>query len=230
MASISTISASTSEFINNPLFNDANCVAYYKLENVNDSKGTRNLGNPGGTTFGTAKFNNGIATGLSNYLFYVVNNYGITGTTNCTICGWTNISGNPNSGNNYVVFKSSSSTPRDFALYYNNNRTLTMDVGGTTTTIAHEIFNAFFHWAIVRDNTGGNAYIYINGLLKGSSGIGTTAGASDNFFINSDNTGVLVFSAAQADDVVIFSRALTANEILSIASINTISNITSITF
>jgi len=53
------------------LFQDANCKAYYNLEDLVDLKGGFNLTNYNSVTFTSAKFNNGSNLGTSNSTKYL---------------------------------------------------------------------------------------------------------------------------------------------------------------
>jgi hypothetical protein len=54
------------ELYNTPLFTDPNLVAYYRLEDENDSKASYTMTNNGSCTFTTGKFANGVNFGSNN--------------------------------------------------------------------------------------------------------------------------------------------------------------------
>ena len=102
------------ELYSTPLYSDANLVAYYRLENTSDSKGSRTLTNNNSVTFTSAKFNNGanFGTTLANdlWLSYLGDNLGISGGA-CSLVGWINVNTQINgTAVNYDFFSQSDNT------------------------------------------------------------------------------------------------------------------------
>ena len=213
------------EFNYSPLKQSSGLVGYWKLEDVNDSKGSNTFTNTGTVAFNAAKFNNGADTGASNSSKYlhVSNNLGIDG-GNITIVGWFKQSGSAGeaaivqqtSANNHVynaIFTNWSGTTNRLAFARGRYNTATdallvdQDLG---TSVFHQL-------AMTYDGT--NIRGYIDGSLVGtptaSSGNGASGG-SDSFnigqYISSSGAGGDWWGGI-ADDVAVFSRALTNTEI-----------------
>jgi hypothetical protein len=69
------------ELFTTSLFADASLVAYWRLENTSDSKGSRTLTNNNTVAFNSAKFNNGAdggATNTNKYLSLAADTLGMT--------------------------------------------------------------------------------------------------------------------------------------------------------
>lgn len=209
------------EFSGNSLVNDANLVAYYKMENANASVGTFNLTNTGGAPFNPAKFNNGVDFGSVNNAVYLgtANNLGMTGTTPITVTGWYK---NQATVGTHPLFVHYSNTTADryFICYYVNNGVdikLAIDNSGFVE-LDYNIdlgTSDFWNLGFVRNGANG-AKIYVNGALGTTNAAqGTVTGGA-----NLTNIGFMPAIARYAsfliDDMTIFNRVLTDAEMASI--------------
>lgn len=211
----------TSEFLYNPLYTDPNLIAYYKLEDVTDSKCSYDLTNFNSTPFNAAKFNNGANQGASNTTKYlgVSSNLGIAGNGNITVCGWVKLNSNVNG---YMVFFQHASTTtinRQIQVYYTGPNApgykLIIFDGGNQTGYSVNLFDGLWHHVAMTRASGGNSLLYLDGVEVASTSQSTTSYSANAFTIGSNDDGTSKASAL-FDDVVIFNRTLTPAEIYSI--------------
>jgi hypothetical protein len=216
------------EFINTSLYNDANLVAYYKLEDTTDTKGGFNFTNNGTVTFPAGVFNNCASLGTSNTTKYlsVANNLGING-GNATISGWFKILTAPATNATYMLAMQINDTSDvGYSIKYR-------DSGGTKQIMFDRLregiqedsvvvnqtltTDTWYHLVVTYDGT--NVIGYVNGSAVGSpvassgNGSGTTA---NTFRLGLHYNGSSWFASAAIDDVAVLSRALTASEVKSI--------------
>lgn len=216
----------TIEFGSLSLFSDANLISYWKLENVNDSKSSNNLTNNGTTPFNAAKFNNGgdFGTGNTSKYFSIASALSIDGGA-ISCGGWIKINSEPSNTYYHIVGQSNNTSKTRYNLYYRDNggaKTLELlrtRVGVVDTTVSASISalgtSAFHHIFFTYDTT--NLRIYLDGVLVGTptaaSGNGSSATANI-FTIGADaGPGAGNYSNLIIDDVPLFSRALTADEV-----------------
>lgn len=213
------------QLANTSLFNDINLVSYYKLENTSDSKGANILTNNNSATFVTAKYANGANLNNSPYLSQATS-FGI-GSGSFTFVGWVEALGSIGSTSNWqvfyctdtganitidVIYEGNSGTPR---MHFKRRRTSnsTPDIYYTFTMPTA----SFTHLGITFD--GSTLTGYVNGVNIGTastSGTGTGSPPTAGFLIgNNENGGNL--ANVIADDVGVFTRALSASEILLLA-------------
>lgn len=203
------------------LFSDPNLTHYYRLEDVNDSIGSENLTNTGTTPFFAARFNNGAYFGASNTTKYLntTNTLGING-GDCSIGGWVKLQTEIGAGTYSFIHQLNGASQAGYGIQYEYNggtRRLRMGrfQGGADTAIY--INNTlgvvgWHHLAVTYDGT--TAIAYLDGVEIGSN---TTSGngpgaVTAGFTIGADNDGNSKSSAIM-DDVFVFNRALTADEI-----------------
>lgn len=211
------------------LLADANLVAYYKLEDTADSKGSATLTNNGSVSFGAGKFSNGANLGTSNSSKYL-SAAGLTSAgkeTAITISMWVKMNTELSDGQtkwlcylaevvaNYIAFEiryaRSGST---YSVYANRRKEgvanePTSNVNGALGT------SSWHHLVLTYDGT--TLKVYVDAGTPGTaaaSGNGSGAGSEQAEFRlgksrNIDN----VYVDAQYDDVAVWSRALTATEI-----------------
>lgn len=210
-------------------------VAYYKLDessgNAADSIGSRTLTNTGTSTYGAAKINNGADFGTSNttkWLNTSTDNYGIDGSS-ITIAGWININTQISSGfhtlfgqgstasftGQYVEYDYNGGTRR--LLFYREKGAVGVDGPTYNTTLTA---GTWYHIAYTYDGT--NVRGYINGSLVA----GPTAASGNGSSVMTNGFGICdrFYSGAalgnktdmKADEVGIWSRALSASEITSL--------------
>ena len=224
------------EFYTSPLLSDANCKAYYRLENgalTTDSKGSYTLTNTGtvaglsGSKYGYgADFGSG---NTSKYLQLNGNNMGISNGA-ITMMGWIKTNYADISSGQWSIFQHTDATTKvhyDIAYQYNSGtRRLIFDRSKRTVAddfVAYNIAldtSLWYHVALVYNGT--TLYGYFNGSNIGNtaaSGDGSGTYAVTGQFIGSEvNNGDTVtdFYSGFMDDIVIFNRALTDAEVLSI--------------
>jgi len=210
------------ELYSTSLFNDDNLVAYYRLEDTNDSKNSYNLTNNNSVAFNPAKFNNGADFGTSNTNKYlsISNNLGITG-GNITLSFWLKLNTEIGSGTydlidqeslanntgNYVTYEYNGGTRR---LTFNRVRQYVV-----VNSAAYNITLGTSSWYyVVYTYDGSNIRGYVNGSLVAgpvaSSGYGT-AGGMNRFTVGWGGVGG--YTSGIIDDVAVFSRALSPTEI-----------------
>lgn len=211
------------EFINNPLFNSANCISYYRLENTSDSKGVNTLTNIGGATFATAKFNNGVNFGTLNSTKYlsISSNLGISGNASISISAWVKLDSEPSEAVFYVFYAHASTTGADrlFEVYYTRSGgvlTIVLYAGGNQSTVSYTFGTTSFRNVVaVRDVSSSTAILYIDGVEITSVALGTTTRGNNAFTIGADDSGASKLSGI-VDDLVVFDRVLSLSEINSI--------------
>ena len=208
------------ELINNSLFNDANLVAYYKMEDANDSKGTFTLTNNGAIAFNAAKFNNGGDFGENNTTkwFATVSNLGIAGNGSIGLSMW--IRTYSEAGTNpFFAHYSQTTADRYFLCYYIGSSVYVDNSGGVDLSYTNVVFgtNNFNHVVINRLGASG-LEIYVNGTLGTTSVTqGTFVGGANEILLGTDGATGNRFSGI-FDDIGIFSRGLTQNEVNSLYS------------
>lgn len=215
-----------------PLFSDANLVSYWKLEDLNDSKGSNNLTNNGSTVFAAGKFNNGIdlERGSSQYLSIAdASQTGLDITGDFSICAWVKLESAPASGETYsIVAKDdySNAANRQYYLKYENNTgtySFTVMASDGTASFATKNYTmtagTFYQVAVSVNLTTDIVEFFINGVSIGTAAFDTTVTAiqntSSSFKIGGNQNGgsFTDFFDGVIDDVAIFSKALTAAEV-----------------
>ncbi len=201
------------EFGSTPLFNDASLISYYKLENLTDSKGSNTLTNHNGVAFNPAKFNNGADFGTNNTIKYLsAGNLGIDGGA-VTIAGWIKRTGNgqrliaqcnDNSDVEYVIEEDATT------IYVRRER---INVASDSVSYTVDPSSKFYYVVLTYDTV--TLRLYVDGVERGTpvatSGNGT--GTNPNAFTLGANINGLNQASGIIDDVIVFSRALTAGEI-----------------
>jgi hypothetical protein len=204
------------ELSSTPLAADANLVAYYKLEDVNDSKASYTLTNNNTVAFNAAKFNNGGDLGTSNTNKYlsIANNLGLTDGGAKTFMFWVKLKTEIGSGTYTFYNWERSGTTWNILSYEYNAGTRRLNVDGAGTDINYTITLGTSNWnhIAVTESSGGTFTLYVNGILAGTGtqGSGTSAGTA--FGIGANRIGGNL-SSAIFDDFAIFNRVLTATEI-----------------
>ena len=210
---------------------DENLVAYYKSEDVNDSKNSFNLTNSNVVAFNAAKFNNGADFGASNNSksLYITNTLGITGGS-ISISTWIKLQTEIGSSIYSLVAQEDVSSRVSNLLCYDYNggtrrinfwrvrQGVAIDGGAYNITLGT---SSWYH--IVYTYDGSNIMGYVNGSLvfgpSASSGNGTSGGVTV-FSMGSNYAGATWYSSHISDDTAIFSRALTPTEISNLYNTN----------
>jgi len=205
---------------NSFLYADANLVALYELEDVNDSKASYTLTNHATVPFNAAQFGNGAEFPSSNSTKYldVASNLGLAGNGNMSVSFWYKRQVEIlTASNEYAVYHSSTTTLARYlglSYYESSGKNLYLDSSGTGLTYAVTLGTTWHYIVIVRDVSNSKTQLYLDGSQVGGDGtIGTGVASASAFSIGSTTTPGLYTSSAIIDDVAVFSRALTSTEI-----------------
>lgn len=219
----------TLELSSTPLFSDASLVAYYKLENVNDSKASYTLTNNNTVTFTSAKFNNGANLGTANTNKYLsrADALGLTSGGAKTISCWVKMNTELSGADSYGGLISLVFADVDAAFTIGYWRASSVNkvvfvrnknaIGTTEVGYAANMGTSVYHLLVLVWDGSSTVTGYYDGVSIGSgtfSGNGNN-GFSDKFVIGT-SSDVVNFSSATVDDVAVFSRVLTNNEVLSL--------------
>lgn len=195
------------------LFSDANLVSYYKLENTSDSKGANTLTNTGSVAFVSAKYGNGAdltATNSSKKLASG-NNLGIAGTGAMSVTFWVKQYNTTDGG--FFTHTSTTTADRYLIVKQDGAGNLQFNGAGVTGSVAFTDTTSFHHVVITRSGAGAMLG-YLDGVQVASFSAGATGLTTDNFQIGAiDGGGGAEWGLAIIDDMGIFSRVLTAQEV-----------------
>lgn len=224
---VAPASARQIQFVQKNIFSTASTISAYRLEGLDDSKGSKTLTNNGTVTFTAGQFFNAANFGASNStknLHRGSDNYGISGGS-ISMIGWVDITTQPASGSFFNIFEHSStvSDVEEFYGYQNNAGTLRLYVGRTKRGVLEQSFQ--FNTTLATSTWHQVAFTYdgttVTGYLDGSS-IGTVAASGNGsvapesgFCIGADFAGgsAVNFFSGLIDDTEIINRALSATEI-----------------
>ncbi len=203
-----------------------NIVAYYKLQDTSDSTGNGyTLTNNGSVPFNAALIGNGADLGAGNTTKSLnrLDNLGITGGA-VTLAGWvkleTEIAANAyrliehisatNNVGEYIDYEYNAGTRR---LKFDRTR-----FGTATADVLYNVTLGTSNWNhVALTYNGTTVTAYFNGTLLstvGSTGNGA-AGASNHFTLGANLAGTSLLSGL-IDEVGVWSRELTAAEVLSL--------------
>ncbi len=214
------------ELAGTSLFSDGSLVAYYKLENVNDSKGSATLSNTNSVTFGAAKYNNGADFGSSN-TNKTLSTTLITKPTyngNWSIVFWANFYNVETTGK-YFMSWGDGNNGGDFVLQLevgNTSGKLTAHISklgfgeNTITDSTSYSASTWYHFALTYAN--GAAILYRNGIQVGTVSYtqGSAAGGNNTLDMGARfNTsgGSTDFTSLKLDDWAYFTRVLSQPEV-----------------
>lgn len=196
-----------------PLFADANLVAYYRMEDANDSKGTLHLTNVNGCSFSDANGKWGKGVGLNGsyqYLTCVSSAFQRSDGQPITVMAW--ILPNRLGGQYQAIVVNRAEALYNWMLYMHTNDGAVSFHGAAQNKSAYiPSTSAWTHVAATVDASG-NMELYANGANEQSvSGYQYHADTVNSL-------GIGAYSASDCfqgkiDDVAIFSRALSAAEI-----------------
>jgi hypothetical protein len=211
------------ELYSTPLYSDANLVAYYRLENTADSKGSYTLTNNNSVTFVAGEFNNAAAfTGNTQSL---ANTSVPLTTSNAGVYSftlWIKVTTAPSNSQQDIVSIQSSGAKLQEWRYIDSSGTKTFGVSdyngsiGTTNTFSQTF--TVGTWYLVTVNKNGTAIqVFVNGISIGTSTLTLSDGNGvSNLGVtlgHSPNTGTTVSFPGVIDDCAFFNRILTATEI-----------------
>lgn len=210
------------------LLADANLIAYYKLEDVNDSKASYTLTNNNSVTFPAGKFSNGASLGTSNTNKYlsVNNDMGITSGA-VSISLWVKILTAPGTNVLYALFERGDAgvDVRHWIKYIDSGGTKKVQFNRQRENTANDFVDynvdlGTSEWKhLVLTYNGTTIRGYLNGVDVGnaaSSGNGASGVDIDYTYIGAQRTqtpSVAQYASAIIDDVSIWNRALTAAEV-----------------
>ncbi|GEM_PF-1254707 len=231
----------TGELYSTSFFNDANLRAYYRLEDVNDAKNSYHLTNTNSVAFNAAKFNNGADFGSTDAdkNLATSSNLGITSYDSAiTISLWVKLNTEIASGQcafvEHILGESSNYLGYTIMYQYNGGtRRLGFYRERNGVVGYYDYYNitlgtsAWYHLVFTYDSTvnGGTFLGYVNGVQQTSHTSTAGNGTFDSNLItkfvlgaswNGYSTGTSNNSLAIIDDVAVFNRALTAQEISNI--------------
>jgi hypothetical protein len=190
------------------LFNDANLVAYYKLSDVSDSKGSNTLTNNNTVTFVAGKYGNAADFGATNTnkSLTVASNLGINGNGAISISCWLNLY-NTTGTQAFVFHSSTGGADRYLALNIISGE-LAFNAAGTFDSVP--ITTGVWHHVVVTRDGGGSVKGYIDNVEVVSLSAGGSGVAQNTFRISNDGSN---FGNALIDDVPVFNDVLTADEV-----------------
>lgn len=204
-----------------------NLIAYWKLENVNDSKASYTLTNNGSIPFNAAKFNNGGDLGTSNTTdYFSIGNDLTVSAGSVSFTFWIKLTTEIGSGT-YTFFQNgdTASQVRHVVQYEYNAGTRRLVFNRSKTGTADQQFTYnitmgttdFYHIAYVYD--GVNVVGYVNGLNVGSvsaSGSGSSGVDIDHTYIGAGRStapAVINYTSAIFDDFAVFNTNLSSAQV-----------------
>lgn len=227
-----TVPMGAVELYGTSLFNDANLVAYYRMEDLTDSKGSNTLTNIGSTPFSAGKFNNGaVGNGSSRALRISGNNvFGLAANAARTYSMWIKVNTEPTSGQyfNFVSltkYVTGSTQYYDGFGYYNNSGTKQLYGGiyrGDGVVLTHNVNLGTTNWhhlaVTYSGGANGTQKFYLDGVevATGTQTTTTPANNSNNGLAILANVTDIQWSNIAVDDFAFFSRALSGTEIANI--------------
>jgi hypothetical protein len=210
------------ELFSTSLYNDAALLAYYRLEDVNDSEdsGTDyNLTNNGSVTFASTKFNNGADFNGGNSL----NNNSVLGASTYprSFSGWSIFDSVTSSdrtifalgdgSTHYYAFKIRSSDSHIVFRSNNNTEAADVDTGIVAATAT------MYCWQVIQ-HSATSVTIYINNT-KTNDAVATFSATVSQFYLGYLGRSSVWFMDGRTDDVAIFT-----NKALSSTEVNIINN------
>jgi hypothetical protein len=191
--------------------NDANLTAYYKLEDLNDSKGTFTLTNNNSVGFSAGKFANAGDWGntwYNNKSLYNAAPLGLTLNSDWTVNFWVSINALSTDGTLFLI---RDTTKGDTNIQYNTTvPRFDYGLNGTTGSFIFDLGTNTFHMVtLVKSSTTG--YFYVDGVFKHSNSFGS--GKATSIFILGNNSFGAHGAAVKIDDFSAFSRVLDASEV-----------------
>lgn len=204
------------------LLSDGNLVAYYRMENANDSTSNAyNLTNVGTTPFNSAKYGNGADLGSSNTTKCLYRNsaIGITSGESFTVSFWVKLNTEIGSGAyDLLYFDINNSASRFYIIQYQyNGGSRQIQAYGSMGTLTNSITlgtSLWTHIALSVIPAGGATKLYVNGTEVTSGTSNTSTGNSRDYLtLGASDSGLGNPSSCIFDDVAFFDRVLTADEV-----------------
>lgn len=204
------------ELASTSLFNDANLVSYYKLEDINDSKGSNTLTNNNTVAFNSGLFNNAADFSSGNTNKSLTRASGsdyFVGDVDKSFSMWVNMTTQPS---NAAVspFSWGNATNRQIAIYNDSSGTKTLGWNDGTTGANYSYTlttGAWFNIVYTYLASSKTWKTYVNAVLIGTDTGGNTA--ANLFSIGNDQQETSRFLSGLVDDFSIFSRVLNQADI-----------------
>lgn len=202
------------ELRSTPLFYDSNLLAYYRLENTADSKGSYTLTNNNTVTFGSAKFANGSIHSSNKYFSASAI---LSSKSNWSVSLWAKAGSTNQFGRIFGIGNTGSSgfwiSQSDSSTHITAGARLNVMWGGINYYDTEWDFpdtTNFYHIVITRDTT--TARCYINGSVLGVTNTQAPSDPTTGTFIGANQAGSENW-AGTIDDIAVFNKVLTAKEI-----------------
>lgn len=205
------------ELYGSTLFDDASLIAYYRLSDVSDSKGSNTLTNNGTTTFSTGKFGNAADFGTSNSSKYlnVAGNIGVAGNASLGVSFWVKLNAEIASDQwTFLHMASQTGADRFINMNYQYNagtRRLQADFSGNALTSNITLGTSNYAHIVINRTTTTATELFVNGSSVATGTPGTTIGGANRFNIGFD-AGTR-YSDSLIDDMAVFTRVLTSTEV-----------------
>lgn len=218
------------ELITSRFYNDASLVALYRFNSgalTTDSKGSYTLTNTNTvaeTSAGKFGYGADYGSGVNNRMLSVASNLGIAGDGDVTISSWVNPATTPNATYPILTlqsFSSTTNTDRFLAFYYQYfSSTVELRVyagvypfpANTSYTITLEN-GAWYHSVVTRTGTTYNAYLNGKKIIGPVTITHQNGWAGNGFAIGNGVGGSGQGWQGKQDDVAVFSRVLSDNEV-----------------
>ena len=206
-------------------------VGYWPFSgNANDESGNGNNGTNNGATLTTDRFGNT----NSSYNFNGTNNYislpigFTTGSASKSFSVWFYLA---NGTYNFVLDGGTSVNGSSFGLFWNTNPTINkLTFHGDGATYDYEFadinFNQWYHTVITYDGT--TVKSYLNGVYIGSKIVTLNTSTTSNIKVGSRNNTSAYF-LGKIDDIGVWNRALTEQEITNLYNANQCFNLITVT-
>lgn len=219
------------ELFKTALFDDANLIAYYRFNSgalTTDSKGSFTLTNNNTVGEGTGKFGIGADFGSSNSTKYFSRNDGVFTSQNKTLSLWVKLNTEISSGEWYFAYSYNKTDGREHNISYQyNSGTRRLDFRCSKTNVAAQdiFYNVTlgtsswhnivltFNGSVIKGYLDGSPVGELNSTGNGSTEYLDVFGIGNSLSVANRNPGT-GYASAIIDDISLFSRALSDDEIL----------------
>jgi hypothetical protein len=198
---------------------DSSLVSWWRMEgNVSDSIASNNGTGYGGISYSDGKFGKAMVfNGTDGYISYG-DVAGRSGTLPYTISVWIKLAGTPSDAYSIIARENGSDNTREYLLYVDTDRSIHLQRyiqgGGSKLDVGTGIKSIGIWYHIVATYDGNNAVIYANGIPEGTGASSVSIPATNNLSVGSFIGGTnQFFFNGSIDDVMIYNRALTADEV-----------------
>lgn len=219
------------ELFKTSLFDDANLIAYYRFNSgalVTDSKGSFTLTNNNTVGETTGRFGIGADFGSPNSTKYFSRNDGVFTSQNKTLSLWVKLNAEISSGEWYFAYSYNKTDGREHSISYQyNSGTRRLDFRCTKADVAaqdvyynttlgtsswHNIVLTF-NGSVIKGYLDGSPVGNLNSTGNGATGYLDVFGIGNILSVVNRNPGS-GYASAIVDDIALFSRALSDDEIL----------------